>query len=88
MPGRATRPPSRATSAPGTRFDRALARFAESYADQNERDYAALEAAVESGRVTAGARPQPGLTAPGAVDVRQGKRFAAGHRADAVGHAR
>ena len=36
----------------GDRFDRALARFAESYADQNERDYAALKAAVESGRVT------------------------------------
>ncbi len=36
----------------GDRFDRALARFAESYADQNERDYAALRAAVESGRVT------------------------------------
>ena len=37
----------------GDRFDRALARFAESYADQNERDYAALKAAVESGRVKA-----------------------------------
>ena len=37
----------------GDRFDRALARFAESYADQNERDYAALQAAVESGRVKA-----------------------------------
>ena len=37
----------------GDSFDRALARFAESYADQNERDYAALRAAVESGRVTA-----------------------------------
>jgi hypothetical protein len=36
----------------GDGFDRALARFAESYADQNERDYAALKAAVESGRVT------------------------------------
>ena len=34
-------------------FDRALARFAEAYADQNERDYAALQAAVASGRVTA-----------------------------------
>ena len=52
-PGRATRSPSRPTSAPATRFDRALARFAETYADQNERDHAALEAAVESGRVTA-----------------------------------
>ena len=36
----------------GDAFDRALARFAETYADQNERDHAALEAAVESGRVT------------------------------------
>ena len=32
-------------------FDRALAIFAEAYADQNERDYAALEAAADSGRV-------------------------------------
>ena len=35
------------------RFDRAMAAFAESYADQNERDYAALQAAVRDGRVTA-----------------------------------
>jgi hypothetical protein len=34
-------------------FDRALAEFAELYADQNERDYAALQAAVASGRVAA-----------------------------------
>jgi uncharacterized protein (DUF2252 family) len=34
-------------------FDRALALFAESYADQNERDYRALEKAVGSGAVTA-----------------------------------
>ncbi len=34
-------------------FDRALADFAESYADQNERDYDALAQAVESGRVAA-----------------------------------
>ncbi|MFH8487410.1 DUF2252 domain-containing protein [Streptomyces longisporoflavus] len=34
-------------------FDRALARFAESYADQNERDHLALAAAVRAGRVTA-----------------------------------
>ena len=51
----------------GDRFDRALARFAESYADQNERDHAALQAAVESGRVTSAGRPQLGLIAPGAV---------------------
>ncbi|MFF1695269.1 DUF2252 domain-containing protein [Streptomyces sp. NPDC058257] len=34
-------------------FDRALVRFAESYADQNERDHRALAAAVRDGRVTA-----------------------------------
>jgi predicted alpha/beta hydrolase len=34
-------------------FDRALATFAERYADQNEHDYAALQDAVASGRVTA-----------------------------------
>jgi hypothetical protein len=34
-------------------FDRALAAFAESYADQNERDCAALARAVASGEVTA-----------------------------------
>jgi uncharacterized protein (DUF2252 family) len=34
-------------------FDQALAAFAESYADQNERDYNALQQAVESGRITA-----------------------------------
>lgn len=34
-------------------FDRALAVFAESYADQNERDYAALQRAVASERVMA-----------------------------------
>jgi uncharacterized protein (DUF2252 family) len=33
-------------------FDRALATFAEAYADQNERDYEALQAAAESGRIT------------------------------------
>ncbi|MFF3690733.1 DUF2252 domain-containing protein [Streptomyces sp. NPDC002187] len=34
-------------------FDRALAQFAEAYADQNERDYDAFRQAVESGRLTA-----------------------------------
>ena len=38
------------------RFDRALASFAETYADQNERDFAALRAAVDSGRITARTR--------------------------------
>jgi uncharacterized protein (DUF2252 family) len=37
----------------GTAFDEALGTFAEVYADQNERDYAALAKAVESGRVKA-----------------------------------
>ena len=37
----------------GKAFDRALAAFAETYADQNERDYAALEAAAREGRVAA-----------------------------------
>ena len=37
----------------GDAADRALARFAATYADQNERDYEALRAAVESGRVMA-----------------------------------
>ncbi|MFI5003544.1 MAG: DUF2252 domain-containing protein [Solirubrobacterales bacterium] len=37
----------------GDTFDRALERFAEIYADQNELDYRALQEAVASGRVTA-----------------------------------
>jgi hypothetical protein len=37
----------------GDTFDRALAAFAETYADQNEQDYAALKTAVEVGRVSA-----------------------------------
>jgi len=36
-----------------TRFDNALADFAETYADQNERDHAALAAAVDAGEVDA-----------------------------------
>ena len=32
-------------------FDRALATFAEAYADQNERDYEALSDAAASGRI-------------------------------------
>jgi hypothetical protein len=35
------------------RFDRALARFARGYADQTERDHAALVKAVRSGRIEA-----------------------------------
>ncbi|QHY98820.1 hypothetical protein SSPS47_27320 [Streptomyces sp. S4.7] len=37
----------------GSAFDDALIEFAEAYADQNERDHAALVAAVKSGRVRA-----------------------------------
>ena len=34
-------------------FDQAIADFAEKYADQNEQDYAALQAAVKDGRTEA-----------------------------------
>jgi hypothetical protein len=34
-------------------FDQAIAEFSEAYADQNERDHAALLAAIESGRLSA-----------------------------------
>jgi uncharacterized protein (DUF2252 family) len=37
----------------GTRFDRAILQFAGAYAEQNERDYQALAAAVEDGRIVA-----------------------------------
>ena len=37
----------------GEAFDRAIASFAETYADQNDRDYRALQKAVASGRVAA-----------------------------------
>jgi Uncharacterized protein conserved in bacteria (DUF2252) len=37
----------------GDTFDRAMADFAAAYADQNERDYAAFAAAVDSGRLVA-----------------------------------
>jgi uncharacterized protein (DUF2252 family) len=37
----------------GEALDRAIADFAEAYAEQNERDYAALREAVDSGRVSA-----------------------------------
>ena len=35
----------------GETFDRAMASFGETYADQNERDYRALQEATQSGRV-------------------------------------
>ena len=34
-------------------FDHAIADFADAYADQNERDYAAFIAAIRTGRVAA-----------------------------------
>jgi hypothetical protein len=37
----------------GNVFDRAIADFCVTYADQNERDYEAFAAAVKSGRLTA-----------------------------------
>ena len=37
----------------GTAFDRAIAGFAEAYADQNERDHAAVERAAREGRIAA-----------------------------------
>ncbi len=37
----------------GDSFDRAIVEFAEAYADQNERDYQELAAAVKSGKITA-----------------------------------
>ena len=37
----------------GDSFDRALADFAEAYADQNERDYATLAKAVKAGDIAA-----------------------------------
>jgi hypothetical protein len=49
-------------------FDRAMASFAETYADQNERDYRALQEAAASGRVKAEMDHRPrgpgGSTAP------------------------
>jgi hypothetical protein len=37
----------------GSSFDKALVRFADAYADQNERDHAALVDAIDSGRIEA-----------------------------------
>ena len=37
------------------RFDQAIAEFARDYGDQNEHDYAAFVAAVQSGRLEAAA---------------------------------
>jgi Uncharacterized protein conserved in bacteria (DUF2252) len=37
----------------GSSFDKAIVRFADAYADQNERDHAALVEAIDSGRIEA-----------------------------------
>jgi Uncharacterized protein conserved in bacteria (DUF2252) len=37
----------------GDAFDQAIARFSAAYADQNERDYEAFTAAIDSGRLVA-----------------------------------
>jgi hypothetical protein len=37
----------------GDSFDRAIVEFSKAYADQNERDYQALDSAVDSGRIAA-----------------------------------
>ena len=37
----------------GSSFDRAIVEFSRSYAEQNQRDYRALEDAVKSGRIIA-----------------------------------
>ena len=50
-PGPATGSPSPPTSGSGTSFDNAIASFAETYADQNERDYDALKQAAADGRI-------------------------------------
>jgi hypothetical protein len=51
-----------------TTLDKGLARFATAYADQNERDHAALAAAVKSGRLAAqvGVQVQAAIAGPGA----------------------
>ena len=46
----------------GDSFDEAMAEFAAAYADQNERDYAALEDAVADGRLEPGRRPEGPLS--------------------------
>ena len=48
-----TAPDGRLLAVFGDTFDRAIAEFAVTYADQNERDHSALVDAITSGRVTA-----------------------------------
>jgi hypothetical protein len=45
--------PSPPTWATARRFDRAIADLAETYADQNEHDHAALRSAIAEGRLEA-----------------------------------
>ena len=57
-PGPGTRPlrrPRRLAAYLGgsSKFDQAIADFAENYAGENDRDYAALQAAVKDGRAEA-----------------------------------
>ena len=42
----------------GSRFDEAMADFADAYADQNEDDYRALKQAAEDGRIAVESEPQ------------------------------
>ena len=53
MPDRAIESPSRRTSASRTASRSHIADFAEAYADQNDADYQALIAAIDSGRLEA-----------------------------------
>jgi hypothetical protein len=68
-------------------FDRALATFAERYADQNERDYAALKAATDtraferSGRPVGRARePQEGSSLPPSLSAGRSRPWAPSQR--------
>ena len=53
MPGRVTAIAIGAYLGNGDSFDKAIARFAAAYADQNDRDYQALNNAVKSGKLDA-----------------------------------
>ena len=80
MPARATGSPSPPTSARLRLFDEAMVAFAHLYAEQNERDHAALVAAIDEGRITALARGlNPGSRAgPGGNPSRGGAERALG----------
>jgi hypothetical protein len=62
------------------RFDRALVAFAESYADQTERDYDTLMAAVESGRITVTTGGQRGCSPKPGTDTKANGWVSSGHR--------